>query len=392
MAQKKVTVAADKKKAILQASAEKPAKVSGKPAEPKPAGPKRELVKPAPADAKKPTAPVEPAAPAIKPAAPDAKKNVPATPPPTRPQPVDKEIGPIQVSPPPVVTPAPNIQFTVPPQAVTFGSLFPNSDVFSFSGPMFDPAANLWSKIIRETKNKDHHSAVVFFCSLGGSADEAFRMMRMLQNFYQDISVVVFGKCYSAATLFALGANKILMSEDAQLGPLDVQISKEDDNSRMSGECYRQALVTLGGMSSESLKQLFVKLKNEMGFPVSTGTASRIASEIVVGLFAPITQQIEPAKLGDVVRAQGIGHSYGLRLMNGRYSAPDANKIATRLAYGYPSHTTVIDFEEAKSIGLHVEKISVETFRDGRLKAFSESLLTPEQGIVIKQLNAATLQ
>ena len=388
MAQKKTTAVANKKKTVIQPSVKKPAKVSEKTAAPKPIAQKKEPAKPAQAEAKKPIAPISSAT--LNPTVPDKKQPSPATSPqPPLPAP---QVPAIQVPPPPVVTSAPNIQLTISPPATTFGALFPDSDVFSFSGPMFEPAANVWSKMIRGTKNKDHNRVVVFFCSPGGSADEAFRMMRMLQNFYQDIAVVVFGKCYSAATLFALGANKIFMSEDAQLGPLDVQISKEDDNSRMSGECYRQALITLGGMSSESLKGLFVKLKNEMGFPVSTGTASRIASEIVVGLFAPITQQIEPAKLGDVVRAQGIGHSYGLRLMNGRYSTPEANKIATRLAYGYPSHTTVIDFDEAKSIGLHVEKISVETFCGGWLKTFSESMLTPGQDTVMKPITADVLK
>ncbi len=176
------------------------------------------------------------------------------------------------------------------------------------------------------------------------------------------------------------------MAEDAQLGPLDVQISKEDDNVRISGECYRQALIALGGMSSESLKELFTKIKNEMGFPVSTATASRIASQIVVGLFSPITQQIEPAKLGDVMRAQGIGHHYGLRLMKGRYPNDRAFFIASKLAYGYPSHGTVIDCDEAESLGLHVEKISVENFHNGIMKKKAEEMLMPKQEVVIRAI------
>ena len=394
MAQKKTTTAADKKTTILQAPAEKPAKVSRKPAAPKPAVPKHKPTKSAPSDAKKPVTPVIPATPAIKPAASDAS-SAPEVPKPSRPCEIPQ--GDIQVTvhtPAAIfVTPRTDMQFTVSPPAITFDTLFPNHDVFFFSGEIRFPIANEWSKIVREANKKTKHEGVfVFFCSCGGDPNESFRMMRLLQKIYKDINVVVFGRCYSAATLFALGANKIYMSEDAQLGPLDVQISKEDDNSFISGECYRQALITLGGMSSTALKELFKKLKSEMGFPVSTHTASRVASEIVVWLFAPIAQQIEPARLGSVMRDQGIGYSYGIRLMKDRYSPASANNIASRLAYGYPSHSTVIDFEEAQSLGLHVEKISTETFYGGWLKNFSESLLVESERPQKGSLSGVVLQ
>ena len=238
---------------------------------------------------------------------------------------------------------------------VKIEELIPDTNIIEFSGPIFPGIAEQWREFLDKIENKKEN-VLVLFCTCGGSPDEAFRMMRLLQYRYKTIEVAIFGECYSAGTLFALGANKIHMTDNAQLGPLDVQISKEDDLARMSGECYRQALRNMSTTAALIFLDHLLAIKTNRTIPISTATASRAATEITIGLISPITSQIEPAKLGEILRAQNIGASYGCRLMKA-YSQEKARYIVNQLAGGYPSHSTVIDFLEAKKLGLIVEYI-----------------------------------
>lgn len=249
----------------------------------------------------------------------------------------------------------------------TVGDLFADSDVFLYFGEMFPDAFVECLYCLREFL-KSHSrkpKVTVLISTPGGSADEAFRIMRLFQEKYKEVHVVIIGACYSAGTLFALGADKIFMSDGATLGPLDVQIRKEDDVARMSGECYRRALYDIGSSAQMIFAQNFSKLKLHRRLPLSTSTASKIATEIAVGLLSPITARIEPIKLGEMMRSQMIGASYGKRLMSRCYRSEEIELILTNLTSGYPSHGTVIDFEESKKLGLKVEKFDITRDFDG---------------------------
>ena len=272
----------------------------------------------------------------------------------------------------------------------TFSDLFPQNDVFYFSGEINYIAAKDWRRLVTAKPNR-MKSVTVFFCSCGGSPDAAFRMMRILQNIYDKITVIIFGECYSAATLFVLGADRIIMGYDAQLGPLDIQLLKEDELSRISGECFRQALLSLNAMSNAAFCDHFRKVKSGVGFPLSTATASRIASEITIGLFAPITQKIDPEKLGEFVRAQAIGVHYGLRLMKERYNYSDAQTIVMNLAYNYPSHSTVIDYKEAASMKLKVEKFDDYPELVEKLSKLQEDMLEQQKIPVMEDFTQKTI-
>lgn len=270
-------------------------------------------------------------------------------------------------------------------QSKTFEQLFPESDIIYYSGPIGSRCGDLWYHELREISPKSN--VVVFICTCGGDPDSAFRMMRLLQRRYKKISVYVFGECYSAGTLFTLGADEIFMSENAQLGPLDVQLRRDDELFRMSGECYRQALQNMSATASVIFMDQFTKLKTDPNIPISTATASRVASEIAIGLLSPITHQIEPSKLGEVLRAQNIGLTYGLRLMRDKYNSYSARTIVMTLACGYSSHSTVIDLLEAQRIGLHAQPFDLKKDCGGLLQQFSDKLENQLANPVFEILN-----
>lgn len=265
--------------------------------------------------------------------------------------------------------------------------VLPDTDVVLFNSDIRGGIFGYWKKQLGGMLKDPKRDALVLMTTLGGSPDDAFRMIRSLQQRYKAIKIVLMGPCYSAGTLFALGANEIFMTYDANLGPLDVQIQKEDDIYRMSGECYRQALTDLADIAGLVFFKNFMALRTNSNLPLSTNTASKVSSEITTKLLSPITAQIEPQKLGEVMRSQSVGKSYALRLMKSCYSRDCAERIATSLSQEYPSHSTVIDADEARRIGLNVKDFNPTVDFGGCLERFSDYMAEPYKGVDIRLLN-----
>jgi len=61
--------------------------------------------------------------------------------------------------------------------------------------------------------------------SIGGDAGAAFKIVRVLRRFCEEFNVIVPEKAKSAATLVALGSDKIYMTRLAELGPIDPIVS-----------------------------------------------------------------------------------------------------------------------------------------------------------------------
>lgn len=260
----------------------------------------------------------------------------------------------------------------------TVASFMPGADILLFTGGIMYGALSKLQDVLRALENNGNEDIYVLIGTSGGNPHEAFQMMQLLHCYYRHIYVVLLGGCYSAGTLFALGAHKIFMSHSANLGPLDIQMRREDDISRMSGECYRQALSDISMVAQRVFIDLFARLKSKRDMLISTQTASHAAGDIAKGLLAPITQQIEPTKLGEMMRSQRIGISYGIRLMRRSYDPNKARHIVETLARDYPSHDTIVDFEEADRIGLHVERIDPLKWQSGIFLGYEKMMLSQD--------------
>lgn len=259
-----------------------------------------------------------------------------------------------------------------------YSAFLPSEDVVLFLGEIRSDIYSDWQKIIQGIPGPRKENVLVVICTAGGNPHEAFRMMRLLQILYKKISVLILGGCFSAGTLFALGADVIFMSPGSNLGPLDVQLRKEDDYARISGECYRQALLDLSVVAQNIFTDLFSGFKACQNILISTQTASRAATDIVNGLLSPVTQQIEPGKLGEMMRSQDIGVSYGIRLMRRMYGEITAREIVDKLAQQYPSHGTIVDCDEAKRLGLFAQLIDLQEWHAGVFWGLEEKILGNE--------------
>ena len=151
----------------------------------------------------------------------------------------------------------------------------------------------------------------------------------------------------------ALGANSLIMSDGAEFGPLDVQISKQDEfEERISGLTPMQAFSYLRSEVYESYEHFFTKIRRNSR--LTSKMAAEIASQLTTGVFSEIYGQFEPNRLGEYTRAMSIAEEYGKRLVRVGANLRDPKSL-TKLIDGYPSHEFVIDHTEARDIFRKIE-------------------------------------
>lgn len=216
-------------------------------------------------------------------------------------------------------------------------------DVFLYTGPIvYEPACQFVDLLCR--KENRRRNAELFLTTPGGDPHAAYRIVRGLCHHYGEIRLAVFGPCKSAGTLIAIGAHELVMAETGELGPLDVQITKPDEIvSSGSGLDIFQALAVITQSAFGTFEQYMLDIVSRSAGSISTKTAAEIARDFAVGLFTPITAQLDPTRLGEVQRAINIARAYGEKL-----GTPNLKRDALdTLVEGYPSHSFVIDLEEA---------------------------------------------
>lgn len=214
------------------------------------------------------------------------------------------------------------------------------SDLFLFSATINDKNADDFIMKVRNKKQRKENCSLIL-ATFGGNPDAGFRIIRIIKKYYKKLYLYIFGTCKSTGTLMALGADEIIMGDFGEFGPLDIQLTKDDELSNTSGLSYLQSLISLNEQLFRSFEESFINLKQKSGYTITTKTAAEIASKLAVGLVAPISAQIDPIKLGEVQRAMKIAREYGKRLS-------EKNELIVKLIVGYPSHGFVIDYQEAK--------------------------------------------
>jgi len=222
-----------------------------------------------------------------------------------------------------------------------------NADIFLVSG---DIKYGLDRNILRSIKqNKSNENVIVILSTFGGDADIAYRIARFFQEFYTsgNFSVYVPDICKSAGTLIVLGADEIIMSRDAQLGPLDVQLGKPDEIGKsISGLTPVQSLEFLQKRTFELFEHYFIELIRRSGSQITTKTSMEIATRLTSGLFQPIYSQLDPMRLGEYQRNMQVAEEYGQRLDSGNLKQGSLHRLINE----YPSHGFVIDRKEAEQL------------------------------------------
>jgi hypothetical protein len=214
-------------------------------------------------------------------------------------------------------------------------------------------------------QHKKAKNLVLVLATPGGDAHAGFRIARALQHAYGQFDALVPQYCKSAGTLVLIGARRLYLAHRSELGPLDVQIKKDDEVMGVnSGLDIFQAVNYLHGQAMAAFRQHLMDLTANLR--LSTKLAAEISAELVLGLTEPIAAQIDPIKLAQMQRAVEIAVAYGERLnATGKNLRKGGLK---KVVTGYPSHGFVIDRKEARTLFTDVREPS------GVLLQLSDSL------------------
>jgi hypothetical protein len=201
--------------------------------------------------------------------------------------------------------------------------------------------------------NKDPRLAILVH-SPGGQATCAYQMATTLSNRPEGFVCLVPRYAKSAATLMALGAQKIVMGDQGELGPLDAQILDMDREEMMSALDEVQSLERLQNFALTALDTTMNFLSGKTLKKIDT--ILPMATEFVHGLVQPMFASIDVVHYTQLSRTLKVAEEYAVRLLEPKCGREKAVEIAHSLTTDYPEHGFVIDFQETTAIGLDTEQ------------------------------------
>lgn len=229
-----------------------------------------------------------------------------------------------------------------------------DADILVFNGDIEPSGARAFSTAL--SKRKRSKNLILVLTTPGGDPNAAFKIGRTIQNCYDKVTIFVPGWCKSAGTLVAIAANRLIVGEKGELGPLDIQIAKSDEIMELgSGLTVDASMKALEQTAQKMFINLLIGIRRDTGGGLTTKTAADIASRMVTGLLEPVFRQIDPIKIGENSRAMNITKGYGNRL-NLRSQNLRSPGSLDFLVSAYPDHSFVIDRHEATLLFKCVEE------------------------------------
>lgn len=201
----------------------------------------------------------------------------------------------------------------------------------------------------------------------GGDINIAYRIVQLIRQHTQRMNACVPRYAKSAATLWCLAADRIVMDESAELGPLDPQIREQKSGGKIELVSALEPFKTLEQLRDFSLETLdhatrLIITRSGLGISECLEHSTRFVQATTGALFS----KLDPEKLGAYSRALTIGAEYGDRLLSKStdWSEGERKRVLDRLVRGYPSHDHIIDAPEMKELGF-----PVTLFADGEREA-----------------------
>ena len=144
-----------------------------------------------------------------------------------------------------------------------------------------------------------------------------------------------------------LVADELILSDYGEIGPLDIQLDKKDELfENTSGLNITQALSSLNERTLDLFREVLIDLRSGSRSQISTKLAAQFATDVSIGAYSKIYEQIDPTQLGSIERSINIALDYGNQLKNHNVKDKTLDKLVT----GYSSHSFVIDIKETKEL------------------------------------------
>ncbi len=178
----------------------------------------------------------------------------------------------------------------------------------------------------------------LFIKSDGGFGQASLRMVNLLRQYVGTLTALVPLECASAATMLALGADKILMGPLAHLSAVDTSLTHDlspidRDNDRVK-------------VSQDELHRVVRLWRAQAGDEGSNPYQSLFGF-------------VHPLVIGAVDRASALSTRLCVEILAYHLKNQEmAEQISNTLNSGYPSHSYPITLQEAHRIGLNAEPLN----------------------------------
>ncbi|MFH0776706.1 MAG: serine protease [Patescibacteria group bacterium] len=190
----------------------------------------------------------------------------------------------------------------------------------------------------------DVEKITLFIYTRGGITLAAWSFVNLLRSFCKDLEVIVPFNCHSAGTLICLGANKIIMTKQATLGPID-----PSTNGLLNPIAVINNQQIKVPVSVEHVNGYLDMAKND--FSIKKGGDLK-------EIYLKLSEKIHPLSLGEVYRSKAQIQMLARKLLkNQGIGEKNIKEIIKFLCSDSGSHDYTINRKEVRDdLGLNMEK------------------------------------
>jgi hypothetical protein len=213
------------------------------------------------------------------------------------------------------------------------------------STPMSPVHADLFLDHLRFLNDQENLALCII--TNGGAVTAPLRIGTLIRDYCQSLTILVPSRCASAGTILALAADMIIMTPNGFLTAIDCSITHP---LNPQGPDKRPTSISV-----DQIKRVMHLLQSEDEKRVDKTSESP---------YRTLFHYLHPVALGEIDRSTKTSEMIAERLMNlhpASFSGPQRiSEIAQHLISNYPAHDFPILYNEAKTIGLPVEKSDKE--------------------------------
>ena len=182
----------------------------------------------------------------------------------------------------------------------------------------------------------------------GGDTMAAWSLVNLIRQFCNKFEVIIPSKARSSGTIISLGADSIIMTKQATLGPIDPSLNSPLNPQNPQEPNNPAARVPV---SVESIQGFFELAKQELSLKSESNL-----KDILINL----SEKVHPLVLGNVYRSRTQIQMVARKLLNkqlGEDKKEKIDKIISFLCSDSGSHDYTIYRNEAKDdLGLNIQK------------------------------------
>lgn len=188
----------------------------------------------------------------------------------------------------------------------------------------------------------------LFLYTQGGNTMTAWSLVNLIRQFCKEFEIIVPSLSRSSGTIICLGADKIMMTKQATLGPIDPSLNNPLNPPNPMEPNNPRAKVSV---SVESIQGYFELAKQELEIK---------GEEHIKDILLNLSGKVHPLVLGDIYRRRSQIKTVATKLLTkqlGSEQQEKIEKIVSFLCSDSGSHDYAIYRREAKDeLGLNIDK------------------------------------